>query len=59
MLMSTVGTARVIVSSVIMNLREETSMRMRMILDASHVASGFVKMVFSFDFFPYGSEHLR
>lgn len=46
-----------IVSSIIVNFREETSMRIRMVLNASHVASRLVKMVLPFHFFPCNFEN--
>lgn len=52
MLMSTISTTRMIISSIIMNFREETSMGVRMIFYAPHVATRFVNMVLSFDLFP-------
>lgn len=52
MRMSTISTTRMIISSIIMNFREETSMGMRMVFYAPHVATRFVNMVLSFDLFP-------
>lgn len=52
MVMSTISTTRMIISSIIMNFREETSMGMRMIFYAPHVTTRFVNMVLSFDLFP-------
>lgn len=49
--MSTVSATWMIISSIIVNFREETSMRIRMVFNASHVAPRLVKMILPFDFF--------
>lgn len=53
MLVSSVAASRVIVSAIIMNFGEKSTVRMRMILDASHVTARLVKMKLSVDFLSY------